>query len=419
MVACLPTLRLFGDDVRNRSTGVHYGVVSCEGCKAFYKRGLVKSLSYKCYFGKKCFDNLKTSYRCKACRFQKCLQVGMNLRAPKRGRKIRGTLIKQSVPGTKPYDGNYVISQQMELSLNNTVQEYCQFRSQEEDVVAFCRAPPIFGGNTPQTELLSVPTAHQNVQFDNVSGGDNYATLPGFFTDYWHVLQRNGSFIKDTIRTVASAVRIVYGDQLIQWNSFMYDVLTRGNVPHQPQTTLEQMSEAVRNSFTECVRKSTRFHLMLPGFSDLDGADQKILLTEKLTETWLIVTAPYMRDGETYLAEDGLHFCQYWMRQIADPLYLVTTVAWAEELNSLGLTLLESFLLLAVATYQPGRNRTKTAQFHAPFPPNLSVGEPLCQVLRLFYNPFPDDKGIASHIRHPSPFHGERRSLSKKDDCSN
>ncbi|XP_055333450.1 LOW QUALITY PROTEIN: uncharacterized protein LOC129584999 [Paramacrobiotus metropolitanus] len=75
---------------KSPSTGVHYGVATCEGCKGFFKRSIPKSQHYKCYFGGDCEINRETRNRCKACRFQRCVQVGMALEAVKMGRIPKG-----------------------------------------------------------------------------------------------------------------------------------------------------------------------------------------------------------------------------------------------------------------------------------------------------------------------------------------
>ncbi|OQV25586.1 putative Nuclear hormone receptor E75 [Hypsibius exemplaris] len=71
---------------KSPSTGVHYGVTTCEGCKGFFKRSIPKSQHYKCFFGGNCEITRDTRNRCKSCRFQRCLQVGMALEAVKMGR---------------------------------------------------------------------------------------------------------------------------------------------------------------------------------------------------------------------------------------------------------------------------------------------------------------------------------------------
>ncbi|CCD61911.1 Nuclear hormone receptor family member nhr-2 [Caenorhabditis elegans] len=69
----------------DNSTGYHYGVQSCEGCKGFFRRSVHKNIAYVCTKGENCtfsYENCAANRgvrtRCQACRFAKCLAVGMN-----------------------------------------------------------------------------------------------------------------------------------------------------------------------------------------------------------------------------------------------------------------------------------------------------------------------------------------------------
>jgi hypothetical protein len=55
--------------------------------------------------------------------------------------------------------------------------------------------------------------------------------LPGFFRNYWEIIQKEGFLIKNTIRAVSDAAQVVYHDQLTEWSEFMQEALTHGNVP--------------------------------------------------------------------------------------------------------------------------------------------------------------------------------------------
>ena len=61
----------------DRASGRHYGVVSCEGCKGFFKRSMRKDQGYKCRLNKDCDVNKNYRNRCQYCRLQKCLAMGM------------------------------------------------------------------------------------------------------------------------------------------------------------------------------------------------------------------------------------------------------------------------------------------------------------------------------------------------------
>lgn len=61
----------------DRSSGFHYGVQSCEGCKSFFKRTVQKQLHYTCVENMSCQIDKNNRIRCQFCRFQKCLSLGM------------------------------------------------------------------------------------------------------------------------------------------------------------------------------------------------------------------------------------------------------------------------------------------------------------------------------------------------------
>ncbi len=56
----------------DKSSGYHYGVSSCEGCKGFFRRSIQKNMVYTCHRDKNCIINKVTRNRCQYCRLQKC-----------------------------------------------------------------------------------------------------------------------------------------------------------------------------------------------------------------------------------------------------------------------------------------------------------------------------------------------------------
>ncbi|KAI4790973.1 hypothetical protein KUCAC02_034283 [Chaenocephalus aceratus] len=61
----------------DRASGFHYGVASCEACKAFFKRSVQGNIEYSCPVASECEITKRRRKACQACRFQKCLQAGM------------------------------------------------------------------------------------------------------------------------------------------------------------------------------------------------------------------------------------------------------------------------------------------------------------------------------------------------------
>ena len=61
----------------DRASGRHYGAVSCEGCKGFFKRSIRKETGYTCRGAGDCAVNKSDRNRCQHCRLRKCLEMGM------------------------------------------------------------------------------------------------------------------------------------------------------------------------------------------------------------------------------------------------------------------------------------------------------------------------------------------------------
>ncbi|CAL1529401.1 unnamed protein product [Lymnaea stagnalis] len=71
------------------SSGFHFGALTCEGCKGFFRR-MVKereAYTYKCSKHGTCEVNAMTRNMCKACRYNKCLQIGMSVEGSRIGRQ--------------------------------------------------------------------------------------------------------------------------------------------------------------------------------------------------------------------------------------------------------------------------------------------------------------------------------------------
>ncbi|KAL3065044.1 hypothetical protein OYC64_015265 [Pagothenia borchgrevinki] len=70
----------------DKSSGIHYGVITCEGCKGFFRRSQKSNASYSCPRQKNCLIDRTSRNRCQHCRLQKCRTVGMSRDAVKFGR---------------------------------------------------------------------------------------------------------------------------------------------------------------------------------------------------------------------------------------------------------------------------------------------------------------------------------------------
>lgn len=82
----LPPCRVCGQ----KASGFHYGANTCEACKGFFRRSIVKIIKkkeqYKCHKDKNCMIGPGRRSMCAYCRYKKCLDIGMSQEAIKTGR---------------------------------------------------------------------------------------------------------------------------------------------------------------------------------------------------------------------------------------------------------------------------------------------------------------------------------------------
>lgn len=59
------------------ASGNHFGVLSCEACKSFFRRSIRANARYACRGNRNCAIEKHTRNRCQYCRLQKCASMGM------------------------------------------------------------------------------------------------------------------------------------------------------------------------------------------------------------------------------------------------------------------------------------------------------------------------------------------------------
>ncbi|KAK3101350.1 hypothetical protein FSP39_002900 [Pinctada imbricata] len=68
------------------ASGLHYGVNTCEACKAFFRRAMTDKYKYACARDGNCVITDRKRGNCSACRLKKCVEQGMSRDAVRHGR---------------------------------------------------------------------------------------------------------------------------------------------------------------------------------------------------------------------------------------------------------------------------------------------------------------------------------------------
>ncbi|KAI1708950.1 zinc finger, c4 type (two domains) domain-containing protein [Ditylenchus destructor] len=63
----------------DKVSGYHYGRLTCESCKGFFKRTVQNKKQYSCSQEGNCVVDKSCRKRCPHCRFEKCLEMGMRM----------------------------------------------------------------------------------------------------------------------------------------------------------------------------------------------------------------------------------------------------------------------------------------------------------------------------------------------------
>ncbi|XP_054153123.1 nuclear hormone receptor HR96-like isoform X2 [Oppia nitens] len=61
----------------DKAIGNNFDALSCESCKAFFRRNAIKTKELKCHFDDNCHIDVLTRRFCKKCRLRKCFDIGM------------------------------------------------------------------------------------------------------------------------------------------------------------------------------------------------------------------------------------------------------------------------------------------------------------------------------------------------------
>ncbi|XP_006865138.1 PREDICTED: oxysterols receptor LXR-alpha isoform X2 [Chrysochloris asiatica] len=76
-----PAPKMLGNELcsvcGDKASGFHYNVLSCEGCKGFFRRSVIKGARYVCHSGGRCPMDTYMRRKCQECRLRKCRQAGM------------------------------------------------------------------------------------------------------------------------------------------------------------------------------------------------------------------------------------------------------------------------------------------------------------------------------------------------------
>ncbi|XP_061462036.1 nuclear receptor ROR-gamma isoform X2 [Rhineura floridana] len=326
----------------DKSSGIHYGVITCEGCKGFFRRSQQGSVTYSCTRQQNCQIDRTSRNRCQHCRLQKCLSLGMSRDAVKFGRmskkqrdslhaEVQKQLQQQQEGGEASAYSLGVANGQLKLApppdlleasacsttlLNG--QAHLSQPSAETAALAYsnglAKAQSILGEDlrAPFTKEYSPERikmesrgsvyyaleaqASPELLRPDVNGAKRPACGEGlesldFYTSFASLLESPNSSLteiehltQNIVKSYRETCQLRLEDlQLLRWETF-----TREEVGIYQKKSMEEMWERCACRITEAIQYVVEFAKRMDSFMDLCQNDQIVLLKAGAMEVVLV-----------------------------------------------------------------------------------------------------------------------------------
>jgi len=312
------------------ASGLHYGVNSCEACKGFFRRYIIRNEEYRCAKGGNCKVVNKNRENCSGCRLKRCLDLGMSQKNSKLGRyslSRRTETIKQ----VKVLEGKEKTSTQQPSSklnsfkFDHTYSDHANSKSPLgfEDIVSVENSPDVI-----IEQLVAAMDSIQPYGPTIITKHDIQKRIKYHHQRYVTKLEMYGQ--------MKAIPRDEYYKLLKEYG---IDVDGRIKVFKEYITKIKRISEKYYN-----------FASQIPGFNKLGTQDQSSLLKASRCDFFItLMHEGYSAEYDILLARNGV---AYHIEELADkcfsrPLLRIIVTAY-HRLQSLELTKEEKALLVAL-----------------------------------------------------------------------
>ncbi|CAN7937018.1 unnamed protein product [Ixodes hexagonus] len=251
----------------DKATGLHYGIITCEGCKGFFKRTVQNKRVYTCVADGNCEITKAQRNRCQYCRFQKCLRQGMVLAAVREDR----------MPGGRNSGAVYNLYKVSGFRFGHVPGALCRCSFLMQVKYKKHKKGPKNG------QLMLRPDP--NSPSDWVNGG----ILKTALTSPSEVMHLRHAVLEQRSLSAEQAAAMI--DQLIECDDFE-DVATLNNM-RDLLNDWEDLSRKLRQIADKIVHKLVQWTKRLPFYAEIPLAVHTQLLAHKWHELVVLTTAAY------------------------------------------------------------------------------------------------------------------------------
>nr|XP_021208302.2 hormone receptor 3 isoform X6 [Bombyx mori] len=274
----------------DKSSGVHYGVITCEGCKGFFRRSQSTVVNYQCPRNKACVVDRVNRNRCQYCRLQKCLKLGMSRDAVKFGRmskkqrekvedEVRYHKAQMRVQADAAPDSVYDAQQQTPSSSDQFHGHYNSYPGYGSPLSSYGynNAGPALPSNMSGMQPQPPAQPPYEVSGDYVDSTTTYEPKQTGFLDADFISHVEGDISKVLVKSLTEAhantnpkldyIHEMFGkpqdvSKLLFYNSMTY----------------EEMWLDCADKLTAMIQNIIEFAKLIPGFMKLTQDDQILLL---------------------------------------------------------------------------------------------------------------------------------------------
>ncbi|XP_061632076.1 nuclear receptor ROR-alpha isoform X5 [Phyllopteryx taeniolatus] len=292
----------------DKSSGVHYGVITCEGCKGFFRRSQLPTVSYSCSRQSNCTIDRSSRNRCQHCRLQKCLAQGMSRDAVKFGRmskRQRDSLIAEVERHRQQQQQQQQlqVDAQSGLAYHTKEREDCSPQLLQPMTSAYCSGESELLSFTSDVHpyLLCTPNQPQVSDMIYRSSGvspSSRAHMRGDTSGHSEIRDELCDSIvrsnKDTCQYRAEEL------QALKWKVF-----SREEMQAYQSKSVDEMWQHCAVRLTDAVQYVVEFAKHIPGFRLLSQNDQIALLKTGSMEVVLVRMSRFFNAENNTVFFDG------------------------------------------------------------------------------------------------------------------
>ncbi|XP_068855678.1 nuclear receptor ROR-gamma-like [Aphelocoma coerulescens] len=356
----------------DKSSGIHYGVITCEGCKGFFRRSERRGPSLACSRGQRCDIDRATRTRCQHCRLQKCLRLGMSRDAVKFGRmskKQRDRLQAEVLEQLGRKNGENGENreeperrEQPEPRGNREKREKWENREQREreraaqgppELPPAGRCPPVSPGVPAACPSGAWPAEEATKRGQD---GDREATATSPHPGTGGVPESPaGLEIELLTQSVLLSHRATCHPRAEELQGRRWDSFTREEIcAYQSQPTAEMWQRCARR-VTEAIESVVEFAKRLRGFLELSQHDQIVLLKAGAMEVVLVRMCRAFDAATRSVLFEGKLAGPELFRSLGCPELVASIFDLAQSLSALRCSESELALLSALVLVNAGR----------------------------------------------------------------